>query len=557
MHDRFRLIPLLMVLAALGLAPALPARAALPERAARFALPGLQSRPRTDGTTIVWIDGRTGDPRNSDIYGANLADGRVFPIATGPADQSMPAVDNGLVIWEEQAGPCPPRCDRDIRGRDLRTGQSFEVAATPAEEAYPDLVGGYAVWVASDESGIQLRLRDLRSMSAPITLERVTPGFGVQPPLIAANRNGVRVLWLETGNGRAQPWRLRLHDRPSVSPPATLELASGQGLTFGYDLDMERVALATQDGALTLFSLELIPPPQRVVRRAPYLRFPTLAGPFVFWSEQRPDGAQVLRGAGASATLFNVADGGDDDTPFARNGLLVWSRTTDQQRDVFATRIADALPTARRPAPERAQPDLRYFSTTGHNLAFGFKAFWERNGGLPVFGYPLSEEFDEFNVDRQQDLTVQYVERQRLEYHPDLAGTPYEVQLGRLGAWILERQGRRWEDQPRADPSAPHYFPATGQAITHAPFWQYWRSHGLELGDPGVSEREALALFGYPLTPAQTERNPDGDLVLTQWFERARFEWHPNNPTPYRVLLGRLGAELLVAQGFSAADTAR
>ncbi len=126
------------------------------------------------------------------------------------------------------------------------------------------------------------------------------------------------------------------------------------------------------------------------------------------------------------------------------------------------------------------------------------------------------------------------------------------MQLGRLGAWLLERQGRRWEDQPKASPSDPHYFAETGQAITHAPFWQYWRSHGLEFGDPGVSFREALALWGYPLTPAQIERNPDGDLVLTQWFERARFEWHPDNPDPHRVLLGRLGAELLAQRGWVA-----
>ena len=29
----------------------------------------------------------------------------------------------------------------------------------------------------------------------------------------------------------------------------------------------------------------------------------------------------------------------------------------------------------------------------------------------------------------------------------------------------------------------------------------YWRSHGLEFGDAGVSSREALALFGYPVSP--------------------------------------------------------
>jgi len=35
-----------------------------------------------------------------------------------------------------------------------------------------------------------------------------------------------------------------------------------------------------------------------------------------------------------------------------------------------------------------------------------------------------------------------------------------------------------------------------------------------------------------------------------QWFERARFEYHPNNPNPYKVLLGRLAADRVDAFGW-------
>ncbi|HMO60222.1 MAG TPA: hypothetical protein PKC19_22950, partial [Roseiflexaceae bacterium] len=54
-----------------------------------------------------------------------------------------------------------------------------------------------------------------------------------------------------------------------------------------------------------------------------------------------------------------------------------------------------------------------------------------------------------------------------------------------------------------------------------------------------------LALFGLPLSPAAMETNPtDGRQYLTQHFERARFEYHPENiGTPYVVLLGLLGRE--------------
>jgi hypothetical protein len=44
------------------------------------------------------------------------------------------------------------------------------------------------------------------------------------------------------------------------------------------------------------------------------------------------------------------------------------------------------------------------------------------------------------------------------------------------------------------------------------------------------ANREALALFGYPITEPAMETNSSGDTVLTQWFERARFECHPTIP---------------------------
>jgi len=59
-----------------------------------------------------------------------------------------------------------------------------------------------------------------------------------------------------------------------------------------------------------------------------------------------------------------------------------------------------------------------------------------------------------------------------------------------------------------------------------------------------------LPLFGMPITAARDEVNADtGHIYLTQWFERNRFESHPENAAPYTVLLGRLGAERLQQLG--------
>ena len=61
-----------------------------------------------------------------------------------------------------------------------------------------------------------------------------------------------------------------------------------------------------------------------------------------------------------------------------------------------------------------------FFIQTHHNLANAFLAYWQRNGGLAVFGYPISEEFVETNDADGQQYTVQYFERNRFEWHPEL-----------------------------------------------------------------------------------------------------------------------------------------
>lgn len=199
-----------------------------------------------------------------------------------------------------------------------------------------------------------------------------------------------------------------------------------------------------------------------------------------------------------------------------------------------------ASPTAPAPLPAtgvEGSPVL--FPETGYSLEGDFLSYWRAQGGLPVFGYPIDSARE---VDGR---VVQWLERSRFELHAQNAA-PYTVQLGRLGVEALERQGRNWTSFDKADASAPHYFSQTGHAIAHPAFWRYWSGHGLEFdGKRGSSTAESLALFGYPISEPAMERGADGSMVLTQWFERARFEYHPANPVASQVLLGRIGAEVL------------
>ncbi len=190
-----------------------------------------------------------------------------------------------------------------------------------------------------------------------------------------------------------------------------------------------------------------------------------------------------------------------------------------------------------------AQSECQTFDVTGYEVCGDLLTFWNDNGGLPVFGYPITEAAEEVSPETGDMHTVQYFERERLESHPENE-QPYDVLLGRLGVQILELSHRDWQSFPKMDPGEEHYFTETGFAIAPE-FWEYWSSHGLEYGDAGYSFRESLLLFGFPISPPQMETNPDGDTVLTQWFERARFEYHPNNDPEFQVLLGRLGAEFI------------
>ena len=191
------------------------------------------------------------------------------------------------------------------------------------------------------------------------------------------------------------------------------------------------------------------------------------------------------------------------------------------------------------PVANPNQSDVTFFPETGHTLRGTLRAFWEQNGGLPVFGFPVSEEFSETTA--EGTFTVQYFERNRLELHPEKPA-PYNVLLGRLSDSLLQRQGRNWFTFAKGQPvDGCQFFAETGHSVCE-PFLSFWKGNGLR--DPNLSpDGRALALFGLPLSEPAMELNSSGENVLTQWFERARFEFHPTNEPRFQVLLGLLGAE--------------
>jgi hypothetical protein len=190
-----------------------------------------------------------------------------------------------------------------------------------------------------------------------------------------------------------------------------------------------------------------------------------------------------------------------------------------------------------------------YFPQTGHHLSnrAGFLDFWRANGQLLNFGYPLTEEFVE------NGLIVQYFERARFEYHPG-DNQPGLVQLGLIGRELAERSYPPFAPlEPEQMHPKAHLFPETNHSVW-GEFRTYWNKRG------------GLAMFGFPIGEEFTE-NGDGRIV--QFFERAKFEYWPedmnnflrraernnnlNLDTLFEVRLSDIGRQLALAKGIDIA----
>lgn len=217
-------------------------------------------------------------------------------------------------------------------------------------------------------------------------------------------------------------------------------------------------------------------------------------------------------------------------------GFGAW-RLGDEDPGVWT--IISALSTPTTSIPAFASTDDRiYFPETRHSITFGFLNYWRTHGGLSQFGYPRTEEFQEINPADGKTYTVQYFERARFEYHPEHAGTPYEVELGLLGRQLTEVRSFATAS-PFASSMDRLYFPETQHSVSFG-FKTFWEQNG------------GLAIYGFPISEEIQETNPDnGQAYTVQYFERARFEYHAEFAgTRYEVELGLLGNQVLRQRGW-------
>lgn len=184
--------------------------------------------------------------------------------------------------------------------------------------------------------------------------------------------------------------------------------------------------------------------------------------------------------------------------------------------------------------------DWTYFPQTQHTLSNAFKHFWDKNGGVDIFGYPISEEFVE------NGRTVQYFERAVFEYHSELAGTPAEVQLTLLGNQQIDAtKNQAFKAIPFfSDTSNRKYFPFYGGHSLSTDFLVYWQQHN------GSGTNGYPAILGYPISEPFTQQDADGKTYTAQYFERAELKLYPGSTvSPAHVELSLLGKMSAQKQG--------
>ncbi len=152
----------------------------------------------------------------------------------------------------------------------------------------------------------------------------------------------------------------------------------------------------------------------------------------------------------------------------------------------------------------------RYFKATRHNVLSEFYRYYNANGGLGRFGFPVSEEFDWKEVGG----TVQFFERGWLVK----SGNPSSVRIGKLGQTVLDEASYDSNLKPPASVGTATY-------KVDAAF-----------ADSNINNR-----YGKPLSAA-FEISLGNSKKRVQYFEFARLEVDPANKNA-PTTLGLLGTE--------------
>jgi hypothetical protein len=457
-----------------------------------YALPGGQLWASSDGGRTVHERGRQFAGR-IDSLAVAPADGRALYLLTADRDKAANGKTPFAIHFSPDGGAT---WERRYSGDAPGAGMGFpSFTMTALEGASPVTALRLQIAYGSGSGSPPLRLY---STDGARTFQQLTTGLDYGADVLASSEGVITKTY--TGN------------------------------TYGLTLqrpDGSKESLLTPPGPEPGYGS---PPEILVSRNAPANLFVNRSGDDGLWHS--PDGGRTWNLLGAGKPY------GVKISPY-----LPLTLATVENGRLYVIDLPDAGRRLTAPAAPSNAAGGSYHAATGHTLSPLFGPYWSRSGGLAQFGYPRTEPFREVNPADGRIYTVQYLERNRFEYHPEHRGTPYEVLLGLLGNQQTEARRQAGEAPFRpVDPPGPsgaRFFPETGHSLGGV-FRTYWERRG------------GLAIYGFPISEPFEEVNPeDGQTYLVQYFERNRFEYHPEHRgTPYEVLLGLLGNTLLREKGW-------
>ncbi len=169
----------------------------------------------------------------------------------------------------------------------------------------------------------------------------------------------------------------------------------------------------------------------------------SVTGPFrSYWAGLGPSALQVLGYPISGLLVERLPDGHPYTVQYFERVRLEWHpENRGSEFEVLYGLLGTAFhkPDAPVPTPP-TRPGQQYFPQTGHLVRGAFLQKWQSTGGLRVHGYPISEEIQEVSPTDGRAYLVQYFQRARFEYHPENAGSPYEILLGVLGRQLYAHQ---------------------------------------------------------------------------------------------------------------------
>ncbi|MBF6613311.1 MAG: hypothetical protein IVW55_09305 [Chloroflexi bacterium] len=417
-----------------------------------------------------------------------------FTLAGGAGNQVSPAMSGNTLVYSNCRS-----ADCNIAGVDLSTRQGFPISEGASDEEQPSTDGIRVVW------------RDGRNAASSETDNRL---------------NNFDIYGAYLSDKKAFPISKapQMQNRPSV-----------WGNTVVW-ADFRDATAPNDQTSGDIYMYDLASGQETLISNAKSAQVkPVTNGKVVVWADYRnePDPQGVnsdLYGYDlVTKQEFVISNAPDEQTDPAISGnIVVWAdyRKGDDTSDIYGYDL-----TAKKEFPISTAQGSQIQPAISGNIVVWADSRNEpdqKNGAnFDIYGYDLNtgQEFPIYVGAGTQST-------------PEVSGSTVAWEDASKGNSDQDIMGATISGIPLtaaapAPPALPDtgssLFPQTGKSVSGI-FLDYWKTHG------GLQQQ------GYPISELMQEKSDlDGKTYTVQYFERAVFEYHPENQPPYNVLLSQLG----------------